>query len=62
MAIVSLPQAILDRVHRNMALKLLVFGANERRLDPEADKEIASPLQAGYGTLTLRLRNGPNVT
>ena len=42
MAIVSLPQPKLDRVHRIIALKLLAFVVSERRLDPEANKEIAS--------------------
>lgn len=49
MAIVSLPQPKLDRVHRIIALKLLAFAAGQGRLDREAEKEIA-PLYSDLWT------------
>ena len=42
LAIASLPQRNLSRAHKTIALKLLVYAASERRLDPESENKIAS--------------------
>ena len=52
MAIVSLPQPKLDRVHRIIALKLLAFAASEGRLEAEAEREIPSLYSSLWNSYT----------
>ena len=41
LAIASFPQHKLSRAHKMMALRLLVYAASKRRLDPESENKIA---------------------
>ena len=55
MAIVSLPERKLNRIHKIIALKLLAFAASKRHLAPEAEKRASmlySQLWSSHSTLT----------